>query len=220
VTRNALLGSTAVHAAVLAVLFAVRQGEPLIVPGPDVVQVALLDPGAMPRVLATPTPPTPRAEMKMPDIQPEQAEGVKLAPPKKRPAKTEPPTEEAAPPLAGGTSLPYARVGNAGFSGGVTADARDFEFTYYLMLIRNRIAQNWTPPAGLASGKPVRAVVYFHVGRNGDVSGVRLETSSGVSFFDQVSLRAVSLSDPLPPLPLGFPGSDLGIHFGFEYAHP
>lgn len=219
-TRGALLGSAAAHAAVLAVIFAVRQGEPLIVPGPDVVQVALLDPGAMPRTVTATAPPSPKAEMKSPDIQPEQAEGVKLAPPKKPPPRSAPPTEEAAPPAAGGTSLPYARVGAGGLSGGVTADARDFEFTYYLMLIRNKIAQNWSPPAGLPTGRAVRAVVYFHVGRNGDVSGIRLESSSGISFFDQVSVRAVTLSDPLPPLPLGFPGSDLGIHFGFEYAQP
>ncbi len=219
-TRSALLGSAAAHAALLAVIFAVRQGEPLIVPGPDVVQVALLDPGAMPRVVPMPSPPSPKAEMKAPDIEPEHAEGVKLAPPRKTAPRTAPPIEEAAPPAAGGTSLPYARVGSAGLSGGVTADARDFEFTYYLMLIRNKIALNWSPPAGLGAGRAVRAVVYFHVSRNGDVSGIRLETPSGVSFFDQVSVRAVTLSDPLPPLPLGFPGSDLGIHFGFEYAHP
>jgi TonB family protein len=220
VTKNALLGSFGAHVAILAVVFAVRQGEPLIVPDPDAVQVALLDPGAMARVVAAATPAPEKAEMKVPDIQPEHAEGVKLAPPKKPAPRAAPPTEEAAPPSAGGTSLPYARVGSGGLSGGLTADARDFEFTYYLMLLRNKIAQNWSPPAGLGAGRQVRCVVYFHVSRNGDVSGIRLETSSGAAFFDQVSVRAVTLSDPLPPLPLGFPGSDLGIHFGFEYARP
>jgi hypothetical protein len=28
------------------------------------------------------------------------------------------------------------------------------------------------------------------------------------------------LSDPLPPLPLGFPGSELGVHFGFDWEAP
>ena len=128
-------------------------------------------------------------------------------------------TTGAAPPSAG-AGLPYARVGSAGLSGAVGVDARDFEFTYYLMLIRNKVAQNWAPPAGLETGRQVRAVVYFRVARHGGVSGTRLETPSGVEFFDRASLRAVTLSDPLPPLPLGFPGSDLGIHFGFEYERP
>jgi TonB family protein len=219
VTRGALAGSAVAHVAVLAVIFAVRQGEPLIVPGPDVVQVALVEPGAMPRAVSAPAPPE-EAAMKVPDIRPENAEGVKLVPPKKpaaRPAET--PRQEAAPP-ASGPALPYARVGSAGLSGGVAVDARDFEFTYYLMLIRNKVAQNWAPPAGLESGRPVHAVVYFRVNRGGGVSAIRLESGSGVEFFDRASLRAVALSDPLPPLPLGFPGSDLGIHFGFEYARP
>ncbi len=69
-------------------------------------------------------------------------------------------------------------------------------------------------------GQPVRAVVYFRVSRDGGVSAIRLESPSGVEFFDRSALRAIALSAPLPPLPLGFAGSDLGIHFGFEYAAP
>jgi hypothetical protein len=41
-----------------------------------------------------------------------------------------------------------------------------------------------------------------------------------MEFFDHSALRAVMVSDPLPPLPLGFTGEDLGVHFGFEYAAP
>ncbi len=219
-TRTAVVGSGIAHAVVLVALFTVRQGEPLIVPGPDVVQVALLEPGEAPRSMPAPAPsPAPKAAMKVPDIKPIEGEGVKLAPPKKPPRRAETPREEAAPP-ASGPVLPYARVGSTGLSGAVAADARDFEFTYYLMLIRNKVAQNWAPPAGLAGGRQMRAVVYFRVARNGNVSAIRLETGSGAEFFDRAALRAVTLSDPLPPLPLGFPGSDLGIHFGFEYAQP
>ena len=217
-TRGALASSAVVHVAFLAVVFAVRQGEPLIVAGPDAVQVALIEPGAMPRGVPAPAP-AEKAAMKVPDIQPENVEGVKLVPPRK-PARPAAPAREEASPPSSGPVLPYARVGSAGLSSGRAADARDFEFTYYLMLIRNKVAQNWAPPAGLESGRPVRAVVYFRVGRGGGVSAIRLENGSGIEFFDRASLRAVTLSDPLPPLPLGFPGSDLGIHFGFEYARP
>ena len=217
-TRSALVGSTVAHVAILAFLFTVRQGEPLIVAGPDVVQVALLEPGALLRPALERASPE-KAAMKVPDIRPADEEGVKLAPPKKPVRKAEPAREEAAPP-ATGPALPYARVGSAGLSGAVAVDSRDFEFTYYLMLIRAKVAQGWAPPAGLAAGRPVRAVVYFRVARNGGVSAVRLESGSGFDFFDRAALRAVTLSDPLPPLPLGFPGSDLGIHFGFEYAQP
>ncbi len=216
--RGALLGSAVTHVAVLAALFTVRRVEPLIVPGPDVVQVSLLEPGAAPQP-PRPAPPAPRPAVHVPDIKPEEAEGVKLAPPRKPPRKAATPPAPA-PPATPALALPYAKVGSAGLSGAVGVDQRDFEFTYYLMLIRNKVAQNWAPPAGVASGRPVRAVVYFHVGRAGAVSDVRLESGSGVEFFDRSALRAVALSDPLPPLPLGFPGSDLGVHFGFEYEQP
>ncbi len=217
-TRSAVVGSGVVHVAILAVLFAVHQGEPLIVPGPDVVQVGLIEPGALPRA-APATPEPSRASTKAPDIKPEHAEGVKLAPPKKPAAKSQP-AREVAPPALAAPVLPYAQVGSAGLSGAVGVDSRDFEFTYYLMLVRNKVAQNWAPPAGLQAGRPVQAVVYFHVGRGGGISSIRIETGSGFPYFDQSAVRAVTLSDPLPPLPLGFPGSDLGVHFGFEYSRP
>jgi TonB family protein len=100
-------------------------------------------------------------------------------------------------------------------------DAADFPFSYYLALVRDRIAGNWQPPAGLATGgEPVRTTVYFRITRSGALTGVRLETVSGAEYFDRSALRAVILSDPMPPLPAGFPGGDLGVHFGFEWESP
>ena len=63
-------------------------------------------------------------------------------------------------------------------------------------------------------------MVYFRIARGGEVSGVRLEGASGMEFFDRSAVRAVMISDPLPPLPLGFTGGDLGVHFGFDWETP
>jgi TonB family protein len=214
--RGAVVGSGAAHVAVLALLFAVRSGSRLIVPGPDVVQVALIDPGA----LAPPPAPAAPARVEQPvALPPTDAVGIKLAPPKvrKKSVEKQKAAEEPPPPA----ELPYAAAGPAGLKGQVAVDAGNFEFTYYLLLVRNRVASGWSPPTGLMSGgQPVRAVVYFRVSRDGGVSAIRLESASGVEFFDRSALRAIALSAPLPPLPLGFAGSDLGIHFGFEYAAP
>jgi protein TonB len=117
--------------------------------------------------------------------------------------------------------LPAAPAGPAGLTGEVAVDTGDFEFTYYLLLVRNRVAENWSPPTGLAMrGQPVHAVVRFRITREGEVTGAVIERASGMEFFDHSALRAVMVSDPLPPLPLGFTGEDLGVHFGFEYAAP
>lgn len=223
--RGALTGSLLAHGLALAAVMIVRAPMPVVIPGPESVQVSLLDASAMAAMTATaPTAPAPAPE----------DEGVKLDEPKpapdtkperepdrrpERPRDDTPPSRKPAPPNAAMTSLPMATIGGPGMRGSVSVDARDFEFAYYLRLVRDQIARNWSPPAGLgAGGKPVQAVVYFRIARGGQLSAVKVEESSGIDFFDQSVARAVRISDPLPPLPLGFPAGDLGVHFGFEYT--
>ena len=221
--RGSVMLSSAVHVIVLVAVYFARPASNFVVPGPDVVQVSLIDPNAA-ETPAPPTPPPPPQETPQPkeQIQPEEAKGVKIEPAK--PPKQQPQQQQQTPPPPStkrAPILPSAQVGPAGLKGDVGVDASDFEFTYYLVLVRNKIAGNWVPPAGLATGgNPVRSVVYFRVGRGGEISGLRIETPSGQGLFDDSGMRAVTLSDPLPPLPLGFPGGDLGIHFGFEWESP
>lgn len=217
--RNAVLGSGLAHLVVLVALFWVRTAASLVIPGPDVVQVALLDPSAL-----TPTAPpaveTPPPEPILTEVKPAEDAGVKLQPEQPKKKKQEKPREETA-PAPESPALPSAAVGSAGLRGDVAVDARDFEFTYYLVLVRNRIAANWQPPAGLATGgRKVRAVVGFRIGRGGGLSGVQMDEVSGLEFFDRAAMRAVVLSDPLPPLPLGYTAADLGVHFGFDWEAP
>jgi periplasmic protein TonB len=220
--RAAAMASFAVHVAVMVLLFAIGAGASHIVPGPEVVQVSLIAPPSdvvAPQTPPPPREPTPRGET----LKPTDATGVKLAPLKARrdekekplPKKTEPE------PLPTTTVLPAARTGPQGLTGEVAVDSGNFEFTYYLVLIRNRITDNWSPPTGLAThGQPVRATVYFRVDREGQVTAPRLEAVSGAEFFDRSALRAVQLSTPMPPLPDGYTGADLGVHFEFEYQTP
>jgi TonB family protein len=62
--------------------------------------------------------------------------------------------------------------------------------------------------------------VYFKINRDGQVAAVQLESGSGIDFFDRTAVRAVVLSDPLPPLPLAYSAASLGVHFGFEVGGP
>jgi TonB family protein len=227
--RGAVVGSGLFHVALLVGLMFVRRPASTVVAGPDVVQVALLEPAApAPAPAPTPPPPAPKPTPEKQVVKPDEAKGVRIAPPPKpKPAPPKaapqaapppPPAPAAAP--ASGEVLPYAPVGNAGLRGQVSVDANDFEFTYYLVLVRNKIAQNWSPPTGAGVGATTRAVVYFRIERDGSIQGPVIESGSGVDFFDRTALRAVMLSDPLPALPLGYTGADLGVHFGFEYAAP
>ena len=213
--RGSVFGSGLVHVLVVAVLFIVRRPVSLVVPGPDVIQVALLDPSAA----ITPPAPVETPEPEPATVAPVEEEGVKIETPKPTPAKPRPtpPPKARQNPAA---TLPSEQVGPAGLKGDVNVDTGDFEFPYYLVLIRNRIAGNWSPPAGMSTGDKVRAVVYFRVGRSGELSDIRIESASGVEFFDHSALRAVTISDPMPPLPLGFASGELGVHFGFDWEAP
>jgi TonB family protein len=94
----------------------------------------------------------------------------------------------------------------------------DFRFAYYLAAIRNKIGSRWVPPPGVESrGRPVRATLYFRIHRDGQISVAQVETSSGMSYFDQTAMRALLAATPLPPLPAGYSDNYLGVHFGFEY---
>jgi periplasmic protein TonB len=219
--RAAAMASFAVHVAVMLLLFVIGAGASRIVPGPEVVQVSLIAPQS--EVVAPPAPPPKEATPRGETLKPTDETGMKLAPlrprrdevEKPRPKKPEP---EPAPTT---TVLPAAPAGPAGLTGEVAVDSGDFEFTSYLVLIRNRVTENWSPPTGLATrGQPVRATVYFRISREGEVIATRLEAVSGAEFFDRSALRAVQLSTPMPPLPLGYTGAELGVHFEFEYASP
>jgi TonB family protein len=93
----------------------------------------------------------------------------------------------------------------------------DFRFAYYLAAVRNKIGSRWVPPQGVDARRPIKTVVYFHVHRDGQISEVSVESSSGYAFFDQTAMRALLSATPLPPLPAGFPDNYLGVHFGFEF---
>ncbi len=212
-TWKDVAGSTAAHAVVFLVLFLAQPlGRASGIPSTIRVNLVNLPRGPVGQQLAAPEPDEgPKAQWK-PEATPNRPrdKAVRI---EKGAAK------KPALPTGAENMIGSATVGGTGLSADVGVDDADFEFTYYLIALRNRIGQNWSAPAGIVtSGKPVRAVVYFRVQRNGAVSDPKLEESSSFAFFDQSALRAILISNPLPPLPLGFGGSTLGVHFAFEYA--
>lgn len=91
-------------------------------------------------------------------------------------------------------------------------------YAYYLMSVRDKVASNWNPPAGLATaGIELAAMVNFRIDRTGKIVASYVEEPSGAGVFDQAGLRAIVQSDPLPPLPRDYAGDWLGIHLRFVY---
>ena len=135
---------------------------------------------------------------------------VQEEPKQREPAKTEPASRQT-------KEAPEAQKPDppAGSTSSVRVDDEDFRFAYYLEIIKERVSFNWSPPP-VSGGRNVMCTVYFKIMRDGKVSGVKIEQPSGFDLFDKSALRAVNLSGPLPPLPAGFEGRWLGVHFEFQ----
>jgi TonB family protein len=89
-----------------------------------------------------------------------------------------------------------------------------FGFGSYLRLLRERIWSEWTQSAVI--GSKLSCVVGLTVAMNGDTSNIKLEKSSGNSFYDNVAMRAVRNASPLPPLPPNFPRSSQRFNLQFR----
>lgn len=145
----------------------------------------------------TPEPPEPEPE---PSPEPARDRGHKVP--------AEPNEEETRPRKPREESL----------SGSLAIDAKNFPYSYYLNQIRRKIKSRWKPiPPGNVVDPQV-CVVYFRILRNGRVEDVRIEGETGHALYDRAGLRAVLNAAPFPPLPPGFRGDDLGVHFSFEYV--
>jgi TonB family protein len=60
-------------------------------------------------------------------------------------------------------------------------------------------------------------VVVFRIQRDGRLTDIELERSSGFPALDLTSQRALFLTQRVPPLPSAFPDDHLTVHLKFEY---
>lgn len=88
-------------------------------------------------------------------------------------------------------------------------DNPDFTYAYYLDRLLSLIDAQWARPA---MGSGVKATIFFRIGRDGKMSDLQVEQSSGYNSFDLAALRAVQNAAPFPPLPRAYKHEDLGVH--------
>ena len=96
----------------------------------------------------------------------------------------------------------------------IRLDAEDFPFPEYLQALVDTMQAKWRLPSGI--GGSGRATVHFQILRHGSIRRPVVEYGSGARVFDRSVLDAVLRSDPFSPLPEGFQGEYLGVHFSFE----
>jgi protein TonB len=149
------------------------------------------------------------------------------------PVKVPAPTVESAPPEARGktpTRGDEVRAGSAvaetgtrgqgfglatggGAGSGSTLDVADFCCPDYLILMTDRIRNNWSQQVEVAGIVLVR----FTIQRDGSLTDATVERSSGYSSLDLNARRAVQVTRQLPPLPAAFPNPTLTVHLNFQY---
>jgi len=186
------------------------------------------------RDLTTPQKAKPEAkpEMSYPVEKPKKADKKKTEK-KAAISQAEPPpaAAERAPSGAGeggtgmGTGL---RIGTGGPGGGwgpggpgygSGSGLANFPYTYYLTIITDRVSANWfsslVDPG--VSGN-FQTIIFFKIQKDGQITEVQVEQSSGLTPLDLSALRAVKASAPFPPLPRDYQDAYLGIHLIFEHA--
>jgi len=84
----------------------------------------------------------------------------------------------------------------------------------YLGLVRKKISEKWNAPPVDAAGHGYVVIVQFRLHRNGSVTGVVIEQSSGNEYYDLSGKRAV-LSATLPMFPPEVTEPYFDAHFTF-----
>jgi protein TonB len=149
---------------------------------------------------------------------------------KTRPAPPEPKSTvpaEAAPSNAvpygqgGRPALTYGQfstgVGEAGIGFGDAAFGD--RYSTYVNAITRAISNNWLKSmVDSRIQRAPRVYVMFDIERDGTISNLSIQQSSGIPSLDRSAERAVRASNPLPPLPADYRGGKVNVIFYFEYS--
>jgi protein TonB len=118
-----------------------------------------------------------------------------------------------------GQRLVSPMIGQPGSGGVGVGQGSPFgdRFGYYVDILRQRVAQKWrSSDVDPRIRSLPAAIVTFTIRRDGSVSGVRVEQTSGNLALDLSAQRAIADAAPFPPLPAGYDKNDVSIEFWFE----
>lgn len=119
-----------------------------------------------------------------------------------------------------GGSMPRAMNGQASQAGPVSVTEGDFgsRFGYYVEGIQRKMRAN-TNMQGVDPRTPkgTRAYILFTIRRDGSVSDIRMDRSSGSATLDRECLRGAQRVDTFGPLPGGYSGNSVLTSYYCEY---
>lgn len=94
-----------------------------------------------------------------------------------------------------------------------SVDARQDILSPYLNMLRREVDQKWLAKE---PNTTYRIMIAFSVGRQGQVSALRILRSSGSALRDQAALKAVQQAAPFAPLPATYRSDYVNVEFGFN----
>jgi TonB family protein len=104
-------------------------------------------------------------------------------------------------------------TGSAAGTGPLTLSVSDFPYSWYIRQIHQKIQAQWSG-RGIPGQQPA---VVFEIRRDGRLSQVAIDKSSGNTYYDQVALRAINDAGPFPPLPDDYKAPVLKVTLQFVF---
>jgi TonB family protein len=110
--------------------------------------------------------------------------------------------------------LGFGGLSTGGGSGaGGYLDVANFCCPDYLVTMLQLVQSNWIARQEVSG----ETLVKFRILRDGRITEIELERSSGYAALDLTAQRALFLTQRLPPLPSAFPEDHLTVHLRFPY---
>jgi outer membrane biosynthesis protein TonB len=106
----------------------------------------------------------------------------------------------------------------------ILSDTQGVDFSAYMRKLHYDIQRNWDPliPEEVQAPLLKKGVVgiIFSILPDGQIGGVKLETTSGDMALDKAAWYAITSEGQFPPLPKQFHGPNLELRVGFFYNEP
>jgi TonB family protein len=102
------------------------------------------------------------------------------------------------------------------------SDPQNVDFKPYMLQVLNKVRSQWFAviPQIARTGRQGMVVLQFSVDKRGQVPKLVIANTSGTVAFDQAAVASVSASNPFPPLPAEYKGTEIRLQLAFSYNMP
>jgi TonB family protein len=123
--------------------------------------------------------------------------------------------------IGGGVNLPPS-PGQVKSNLELLSDPMGVDFRPYLVRVLTNVRKNWFAimPESAKLGRRGRVSIQFAIDREGGVPKLVIAAPSGTDALDRAAVAGISASNPFPPLPTEYRGSQIRLQFVFSYNMP